>query len=228
MAGELALKLIFERNAYYRRQYFLALGVFALAMLVITVLVFVLVFLKRNPTSPVYFATDSVGELIHIQPTTQPNMSTEEVTRWAVNAVQQSYAYDYLNYRSQLQSVQKYFTNYGWQNYVNALKASNNLVAVKERRWIVLARVIDQPKIVNQGMLGGAYAWKFEMPLLVTNWGPPYDEQSKFSNPLMVTVIVQRQPILQSTDGLGVVQMLGKLAINPISQPSALSNVPTQ
>lgn len=207
-----ALKLIFERNSFFRRQYFLALACFGLSVMVIVVLGFVLIYLQGNPTRPVYFATDKVGKLIRIVPVSQPGMTTEDAMAWAEKVVEKSYAYDYVNYRTQLQEAQRYFTSYGWRNYMSALKASNNLVALTERKWVVTANVVDKPKLLTQGILAGAYAWKFEMPLLVTNWAPPYNEASKFTNPLIVTVIVQRQPILQSVDGLGVVQMVGRLA----------------
>lgn len=207
-----ALKLVFERNQFYRRQYFLALGVFGLTLVVNFTLLFILYFVYKNPTAPIYFATNNVGQLIDIEPVTKPNMSQEETVNWAIQAVESAYSYDFINYRRELQSSQKYFTDYGWRNFMTAFKASNNLSAVTTRRLIVTAKVIESPKVLAEGILSGAYAWKFEMPVLVTYWNPPYDEQSKILNPLTVTVIVQRQSVLQSYRGLGVVQMIGQLA----------------
>jgi hypothetical protein len=74
---------------------------------------------------------------------------------------------------------------------------------------------VVKPTMLAKGMLGGAYAWKFKMPMLVTYWMPPYNDQSKFSNALEVTIIVQRQPILQSDHGLGVLQIIGSMAPPP-------------
>jgi len=227
MAENNALELVFQRNQFYRRQYFLALGAFGLSLIVIMALVGVLVFLKRNPTHPLYFATDTVGRLIPVIGVSQPNMTTEDVTNWAIEAVERTYSFDYVNYHAQFQAAEKYFTNYGWTKYIAALKASNNVVALQERRMIVQAHVVEKPKILAQGLLSGAYAWKFEMPLLVTYWLPPYDDKSKFSNPLTVTLIVQRQPILQSYKGLGIVQMIGSFANTGPAQPQELSNTPS-
>lgn len=226
MAEHDALLLVFTRNRYYRRQYFLALGAFALSLLVIIILMGVFVFIKRNPTHPLYFATDSVGRLIQVVPVNQPNMSVDDVTNWVVEAVETTYSYDYVNFHYQLQSAQKYFTNYGWSNYIKALNASNNIVALRERRMIVITKVVDTPKILAQGILSGAYAWKFEMPILETYWLPPYDDKSKFTNPLTVTLIVQRQPILQSYKGIGIVQIIGAMAAGS-NQPQELSNTPS-
>jgi intracellular multiplication protein IcmL len=206
-----ALKLVFERNQFYRRQYFLALGAFALTVLVNIILFFILCFVYKNPPAPIYFATNNVGQLINIVPVTKPNMPQADTLNWAIEAVEHAYSYDYVNYRSELQSSQKYFTNYGWRNFIKAFQASNNLTAVTTRKLVVIAKVIGQPKLIAEGILSGSYAWKWEMPVLVTYWAPPYDEKSKILNPLTVTVIVQRQSTLQSYQGLGVVQMIGEL-----------------
>ncbi len=220
-----ALELILLRNNFYRRQYFLALALFVLNIIVIAVLVGVLIFLKRNPTRPVYFATDSVGRLIKVVPVSQPNMSLDEVMVWAQKAVENIYSYDFINYKEQMQFSQRYFQTTGWDNYIQALTASNNIVALKERKMVVVAKVIDKPVLITQGLLAGAYAYKFSMPMLVTYMLPPYDEKSQFSNALTVSVIIQRQPILQSDDGLGIVQLLAEVASSK-SGPAQLEDVP--
>jgi intracellular multiplication protein IcmL len=221
-----ALELVFRRNRFYRRQYFLALGAFALSIMVIVVLLGILVFLKRNPTQPVYFATDSVGRLIEVVPVEQPNMKLDEAMDWAKEAVEIIYSYDYVNYHAQFQNAQKYFTEYGWTKYIAALTASNNVVALKERKMVVIANVVEKPKLIAEGLLSGAYAWKFEMPVLVTYLLPPYDEKSTFSNPLTVTMVVQRQPILQSYKGVGIIQLVGEMAATS-AQPQELPSTPT-
>lgn len=221
-----ALELVFLRNHFYRRQYFLALALFLLNIVVIAVLIGVLIFLKRNPTRPVYFATDNVGRLIKVVPVNQPNMKLEEVMAWAQTAVENIYSYDFINYQSQMQFSQRYFQIYGWENYIQALTASNNLIALKERRMVVVAKVVDRPTVIAQGILAGAYAYKFTMPMLVTYMLPPYDEKSQFSNALTVTMVIQRQPILQSDHGLGIVQLLAEVATSH-SGPAQLEDVPT-
>lgn len=222
-----ALVLVFSRNSFYKGLHYLALSAFALSLFAIGLLVWALVFLIENPTHPLYFATDDVGRLVQVVPVNVPNMSTEDVTQWTIDAAEAAFSYDYINYRSQLQSAQKYFTNYGWTKYMDAIKSSNNLVGITQRKMIALAQVVDQPKILAQGILAGAYAWKFEMPMLVTYLLPPYDAKSTFSNPLVVTMIVQRQPVLEGYKGLGVVQIIGAIATTPATQPQEISGTPT-
>lgn len=208
MKNEDAIVSVLLRNQFYRRQHFLALGAFALSIVLLIVLSFVVVHVARHRSEPLYFATDSVGRLIEIAPVNKPNMTLEQVTAWTVNAVQKATSYDYVNFRDQMQNMQKYFTDYGWTSYMTALKATGNLNALQQRKMIFISQVVDKPTLVTEGVLGGAYAYKFQMSLLVTVLQPPYDDTTSFQNASNVSVIVQRQPILQSTDGLGILQLL--------------------
>jgi len=205
------------------------LGAFALSLMMIALLVWILIYLLQNPNHPLYFATDDVSRLIHVVPVDTPNMSIEDVTAWSVEAVQAAYSYDYINYRDQLQKAQKYFTDYGWRRYMGALSLSGNIRGLIANKQIVIGQVIDKPKILAQGMLGGAYAWKFEMPLLVTYSTPPYDgsADAQFSNALNITVIVQRQQVLEGYKGLGVLQLISSMATQSTAPSTQMPNAST-
>ncbi len=209
-----ALPQIFLRNEFYRRKYHWVLGVFILGLFVIGVLAWMLNYLIKHPPHPLYFVTDNAGRLIQEIPAQQPNMTTLDVEKWTVAAVEAAYSYDFINFRSQMQDAQKYFTDYGWRNYMKGLQDSNNLVALAQRKMIVTAKVVGAPKLLAEGPIGKSktYAWKFEMPLLVTYSLPPYNDKSKFQNPHVITAIVQRQDALSSYKGLGIVQMVDSLA----------------
>lgn len=217
-ANDDALVLVHLRNDFYKTKYYLVLIVYCLSLMVIAFLVGVLAFLVKNPTKPLYFATDSVGRLIKDWPVSQPNMTADQVSEWAIEAVEAANSYDYFSYRGELQEAQKYFTNYGWREYMSTLTASNNLLALTQRKMVVVAKVVDKPKLIVEGRIGSAYAWKFQMPVLVSYKLPPFDDkpQSHFENALLVTVVVQRQPILQSYKGLGILQLIEKTS--PVSQ----------
>lgn len=222
-----ALVLIFSRNAFYRRLHYLALGTFGLALFIIIFLGGLLEFLLKNPTRPIYFATDNVSRLIQVVPVNTPNMTKDEVIAWTKEAIENAYSYDFINFRAELQSAQQYFTSYGWRNYMVQLRNSNNLIGIRERKFIGIAKVIANPVILAEGILAGSYAWKFRVPLLVSYLQPPaYDDGTKFSNALVVTVIVQRQPVLQGYKGLGIVQMIGEWATSQTS-PQQISGTST-
>ena len=207
-----ALVMVHLRNNFYRRKFRFILAVYIISIIVNLVLIGIIIYLARHPTEPLYFPTDEIGRLLHEEPLPIASISTQDVSNWAVEAAQAAYSYDFVNYHAQLQSAQKYFTNYGWQNYMKALSASNNFRALTTRKFVVIAKVVAPPKLLVQGVLVGAYSWKFEMPVLVTYLYPPFNDQSKFQNPLIVTMIVQRQSLLQSYQGLGILQLIANLA----------------
>ncbi len=208
-----ALTLIFLRQVFYLHQLRLVLGAVLLNLLLILILLGMLVYFLKHPVQPIYFTTDKVGRLMVEPPLNEPNFSLNDVSAWTVNAVQTSYSYDFMNYRAQLQSSEKYYTDFGWRQYMKGLQQSGNLLALVEHKMVVAAKVVGPPKLLIQGILGNRYAWKFSMPVLVTYYEFPYDEKSKFSNPLMVTVVVERQKLSDSDNGLGIVQIIATLAI---------------
>jgi len=211
-----AMQAVITRNAFYRRLHYYALAVFAVAIVVIGILIGMLCYISGNYHHPLYFATDNVGRLIKIIPVSQPNMSEEDMFDWAVEAVQSAYSYDYLNYNGQLQRAQKYFTTYGWSKYMTALTASNNLLGIKQYKMVAIATVVGKPTVLQRGLVGGAYAWQLKMPLLVTYLQPPYDDTGRYSNSIEITVIVQRQHVLQSYKGLAILQIIGEVAKAPV------------
>lgn len=213
--SEDALRKVFLRNQFYRSKFYFVLGIYVLTIMVIIILASALIYLIKHPTRPLYFVTDQVGRLIQDLPLNAPNMSTDEVAKWAVEAVETAYSYDYVNYRRQLQNAQKYFVDYGWRSYMNGLKASNNLIALNQRKMVIIGKIATAPKLITEGILGDAYAWKFEIPLLVTYMVPPFDAKSSFQNPLLITVVIQRQSLLNSLKGIGIVQMIGNLLLTP-------------
>jgi intracellular multiplication protein IcmL len=205
------LQVVYLRNDFYKKKFHTLFGMFLLSLFGIGILSSMLVYLIKHPPHPLYFVADPVGRLIQDVSVQEPNMSLDDVTAWAIEAVTTAYTYSYMNYRNELQKTQKYFTTYGWRNYMSGLQASNNLDALTKRKYIQLGAVVQRPQLVVQGHMGSVYAYKFRMPVLVTYWYPPYDDKSKFYNPLMITLTIQRVDLLQSYKGLGIVQMNAEL-----------------
>lgn len=215
---------VFLRNHFYKKKYHSVLGVYFLSFIAVFILAGMLIYLYGHPTEPIFFATDEIGRLMKEIPVSKPNMSNDDVAAWVVDAVESSFSFDFMNYRAQLQDAQKYFTDYGWRTFLSGLTSSNNLTAVTQRKMVIIAKVVQKPKLEVEGLLSGAYAWKFTVPVLVTYLQPPFDNKSSFQNPLAVSVTVQRRKFLESYKGLGVLQMIGTLVLS--APPQNLANPP--
>jgi intracellular multiplication protein IcmL len=206
--------LVYARNEFYKKKFHWVLGVCCLGLLVIIALSGMLRYITRNPVHPLYFVADKAGRLIQDIPLDMPNMSVADVEQWAVEAVVAANTYDFANYHGQLQLAQKYFTDFGWRNYMKGLQASNNLVALTQRKLIFTARASGAPRLLNQGRVGKArlYAWQISIPVVVTYLMPPYDgvlDKTKFENSFVFTVLIMRQSLLTSYKGLGISQIIG-------------------
>lgn len=205
------LALVFLRNDFYRKKLYIVLAFCLFGLLGNVMLSIMLVFLVRNPPHPLYFVADPVSRLLPYIPTSQPTMALDDVAAWVVEAVTKAYTYSYINYRAELTKAQKYFTPFGWSSYMKGLQTSNNLLALTQRKMIQIAELGGPPELIVQGHMGSAYAYQFKIPIIVTYWLPPYDDNSKNYNRLMVTVTVARMDLLQSYKGLGISQMNAEL-----------------
>ena len=97
-----------------------------------------------------------------------------------------------------------FFTSDGWNQFITALSESNNLDAVKTKKLVVSAVATAAPVILQKGLLNGRYAWRIQMPILVT-----YQSASEFSQQnLNVTMLVTRVDTLNSPRGIGIAQFI--------------------
>lgn len=204
-----ALMLVQLRNAFYKKKFHFILGIYALSLIIIAILISIVIFIKTTEAQPRYFVADEMGRLIKDIPLSDLNMSSDELLQWTVNAVEAANSFDFINYRRQLQDAQKYFMDESWATYMKELTISDNLLALKYRRWVFVAKVVEKPTLITEGILSGVRAFKFQMPLLVTYLKPPsYDIKSSASNAFVVTVIVLRRNLLESYKGLAIYSMV--------------------
>lgn len=198
------LELVRFRNFFYRDGYRKSMTVLLMSMgLNIALLVLVVVQFFTKP-APVYFATQSNGSLIEIQPLNVPMVDQEMLVNWATRAAVASYSFNFVDWQNDLQDVQKYYTATGFKNYTEALKNSGNLDTVVAKRLVVQATVVDVPRIVQQGLINGRYAWKIQIPMLIK-----YTSASEeLRQPVLVTMLVARVPTTQKPQGIAIAQFV--------------------
>lgn len=202
MSEQDALQLVTLRNNFYRDNYRRALSVLLL-MVVANLCLLGVVFYQASITpKPTYFATGPDGRITPLRPLSQPVVSTAALLQWANQAAVTAYSYDFVRYRKQLQTASQYFTPEGWQNFEAALKRSRNLETVITRKLVVTAVATGAPVMLDQGRIGRRYAWKVQMPMLVT-----YQSASTvFQQPLTVTMIISRVSMLNVPKGIAIAQ----------------------
>lgn len=199
-----ALTAVVTRNRFYRDGQHKLVVVLLISMISNFLLVGLLVYLFTHPPAPKYFATTINGRIMPLFPLNEPNQSDSAVLQWANQAATAAFTYNFVNYRTELQASSGFFTSEGWSQFLNALKDSNNLDAVKAKKLIVSAVATRAPVILQKGLLNGRYSWRIQMPILVT-----YQSASEFSQQNnIVTMLITRVDPLNSPRGIGIAQFV--------------------
>lgn len=198
------LELVRFRNYFYRDGYRSGMTALLMSLVLNLVLIVMVIVLLLSKTPPVYFATQTDGSLIAIQPLDMPMVDQDMLITWATRAAVSSYSFNFLDWQNDLQNAQQYFTSSGFNNFVTALKSSGNLDTVVAKRLVVQATVVDVPRIVQQGIIKGRYAWKIQIPMLVKY----ISASEELRQPILVTMLVARVPTTQKPQGIAIAQFV--------------------
>lgn len=186
------LALVIARNNFYRDAY-RRVVIVLLLLFVVNLGLFGTILVKIfTPAQPQYFATTSDGRIINSHKLSDPVVTDSFVTQWVSNSVRKAFSVDYVHWRKQLQDASTNFTPDGWRYFLSALKSSNNLNTLLAKKLVSDATVTSAPQITAKMVVNGHYAWKVEMPLLITYTDGKGVTQNM---PWKVTVIVLRMPV---------------------------------
>ena len=199
-----ALAVVTLRNQFYQdgqRKITITLIISVIANLFLALM---LGYILTHPPTPKYFATTVNGRITPLFELNQPNQSDASILQWSNQAAIAAFTYNFVNYRAELQASSGFFTAEGWTQFLNALESSNNLEAVKAKKLIVSAVATRAPIILQKGLLNGRYAWRVQMPILVT-----FQSASEFAQQNnVVTMLVTRVSTLNSPKGIGIAQFV--------------------
>lgn len=205
MAGK-GFTLVMLRDKFYRDGFHRIVLAFILSIASNVILVAMIAYIWSNPPPPRYFPVSDTGRITRIQPLDKPKeFSTEStILQWATRSAIASYTFNYVNFMQELQAASIFFTPKGWDNFLDALISSNNLEAVKVRKFIVSSEAYGVPKVLRHGVIRGRYTWEISLQLLVTFRNEEQFNQQK----LKILMKVQRISSLNSPRGIGIDQFV--------------------
>ena len=158
-------------------------------------------YLAMSKPEPRYFATTTDGQILPLVPLDKPHQSAAEVSNFAVRAVTSSLTYDFANYRADFNNSLQYFTKpAGWNQFVDAVQASQMLELVQTRRLNTTA-VANNAVIVREGINSrGVYEWIVQIPLRVT-----YQSASEVTGQnFLITVNIERLQTYESPYAMAI------------------------
>lgn len=199
-----SLELVRLRNNFYRDNYRRVMKLLLIMSCALVILVLTMAYLFTHRPEPKYFATTQTGRVLELVPLSTPMLSTEALLNWASQVAMGTYTYNFANYRQKLQQQEVNFTSDAWQQFLSQQKISGNIEAVEQRKINVSAVASGAPVIVNQGMLNGRYAWKVQVPLLVSfvSASEPYQRN------YLVTMVIVRISTVDNQNGVAVAQFI--------------------
>ena len=201
-----SLELVRLRNNFYRDNYRRVMKLLLIMSIALVILVLTMAYLFTHRPEPKYFATTQTGRVLTLIPLSAPMLSTEALLNWASQVAMAAYTYNFANYRQKIQLQESNFTSDAWQEFLTQLKTSGNIQAVDQRKIIVSAVVSGAPIVVSQGLLDGRYAWRVQLPLLVT-----FNISSeRFQKNYLVTMTIVRISTLQNQNGVAIAQFIAE------------------
>lgn len=150
-----------------------------------------------------YFASDN-GRIFPLIPLSQPYRKSADVIQSARDTLTKTFALDFVNWRSQLQDVKKYYTRDGFQSVVKSLDTIGVLDTVRNRRMNmnISARA---GVITKEGLEEGRYVWYVEIPFDLRLGG----QTSRLPDQTFLAhVRMERVPTLDSIEGIGIGQLV--------------------
>lgn len=203
-----AAELVRLRNNFYRDNYRRLVLSLMFLLFIIIFLAGIVFYQIYNRPEPKYFATTTDGRIMQLFPLSEAMLSPSELLQWTHRAAIAAYTYNFVNYRDAMQQLQNQFTPAGWRYYENALKISRTLEMVIAKKLVVSAVATGTPVILDQAVVNGVYAWKVQIPLLVTYQSP--NEQTQQS--MIITIIVSRVPTVDMPKGIAIVSFVSSTA----------------
>lgn len=201
-----AVASMLARDAYTRERHLLMTRVIAGQAAAIVVALAAVFILATRPVEKHYFLTDNEGRIREIRALSEPVNTLPEVTTWVTNAITASYTFSFANYQQELSAARANFTPAGWGGFEKALKDSGNLKSVVENKYVATAVPTGAAILLTQGTIEGRFAYKFQVPILVTY----QSAVQRTTQNLMVTAIVVRQPETDHPRGLGIASLIAE------------------
>lgn len=204
MALDDVQQVYIARNTdFYREHYHhVIMGVMVLAVLMMIALGVVFYQLLNRPL-PQFNAAGPDGKTMLLIPYDEPNLLPDTILRWASKAATSAYTFDFVNYNKQTAAARPYFTEDGWNDYMNSVKGLINTIV--NNQLFINGVVSGTPVISNQGPLPGrGYVWRIQIPFLVTYQSANYSTKRTF----FVVLTVVQVPTSVNKQGIGIDQFV--------------------
>lgn len=192
-----------RNNDFYRNSYNSIITALIVEIVVLLILVSVVLYQIFHRPLPLFTAATPKGQRMQLIASTEPNLLSSTLIRWASKAAVAAYTFDFVNYNKEIALARPYFTESGWQDYQSSV--SGVIGVITQNQLFVNGVVSGTPVISNQGELPGrGYTWRIQIPFLVTYQSAEQTSQQSY----IVVLTVVKVPTTQSPTGIGIDQFV--------------------
>jgi intracellular multiplication protein IcmL len=199
------LATVIARETYTRERFVLMTRVMAGLCAALVLSLGLNVYQAVRPVQYRFIAMDSTGRIKDLATLDNPLLKQSEVEIWVTDAIAKAFTFSFANYRQELTAAKDSFTPVGWVGFEKALDDSGVLKSVTTNRYVTTAVPTAAPVLLSQGLIEGRYAWRFQIPFLIT-----YQNALKTTQSVNVTVIVVRMPETEQERGLGIASLIAE------------------
>ena len=162
-------------------------------LLVITLCTLMFVWMNYFPKYK-YIVTTNNSAVCEAGTLNAPIATPATLTNFAADAAVNSYTYDYVNYRTDLNRIANtYYTQNGRKAFFASLDASNNLKKVISGRYILKSYIVGAPQLQEEGVRGNRPFWIVMVPINIDFFSGNL-ETSVSSQSFMARVILVQEP----------------------------------
>lgn len=191
-----------QSNEFYRIYQPRFIVVLMGATVVAMIWVGIVLFQVYHRPLPSFYATQPNGQRMVLQPQDLPNLVADTILHFACKAAVAAYTFDFVNYKRDISVARTYFTDAGWDDYLNSV--TGVIRGIAQNKLFVTGVVNGTPVISNQGEIDGVYSWRVQVPFLVTYQSAQSSEQRKYT----VQITVVRVPTVEDPLGIGIDQLV--------------------
>jgi intracellular multiplication protein IcmL len=195
-----------SRDGLARERHILLVKVTMALAVCLVVSVMLNLYLGSRPIRQNFFTTDPAGNIHQLEALNRPMQGSELVLNWTTQAVTKAYSLNFANYAQQLKDLEQYFNEAGWLGYQEALQRAGFVDNMLANQYVTTAVPRAAPVVLAQGNLNGRWAWRLQVPIVVT-----YKSASvSNSQDITVEVIVTQRAEAENPSGLGIAQILSQ------------------
>ncbi len=151
------------------------------------------------------FPTTPDGKLMYPTPLSEPFLATSALLEWGVQAIIDSYSFNFINLEQVITNSSIFYTKAGYQNYRRTLIETNIANSVDRRKYVLSVVPTAAPNILKESKTPeGFYSWLIQFPIVMLYQSVRETQRSEY----IVTMAIQRVPLTDSPDGVAIAALI--------------------